>query len=334
MSSIIECIKTVGRGERSRKPLTFDQAYLVMKEYLAGDISSDKMAMLMMLIRVQNETVDEISGFTTAIREFVRNVQTPELKDLQVDIDWACFAGKRQIQGPSWQLYAAQILANHGFRVLLHGHLQLGSTREHVSQVIDKLSIPKCDSIEATHRALDEGNIAYLPLSVYAPQVETMLLWQHEYGLRTPANTCARMLNPASAPISLRGSFHPGLPQLHGEAESRLQQATDDCSELALCFKGMGGESEYNPKVSQSLWCATKGVCEELYWEEALIDGLPVPLHCLLGTKPEQLQLMANTVIFNVANVLWANKRTEDYPREEAIITATQYWVDYVKTLS
>ena len=333
MSSIIECIKTVGRGERSRKPLSFDQAYQVMKEYLAGEVSNDKMAMLMMLIRVQNETVEEISGFTTAIREFIRNEQTPELKDLNVDIDWACFAGKRQVQGPSWQLYAAQILANKGFRVLIHGHLQLGSTREHVSQVIDKLNIPSCSSIAEVHKSLDEGNIAYLPLSVYAPQVETMLLWQHEYGLRTPANTCARMLNPASAPISLRGSFHPGLPQLHGEAESRLQQATDDSSELALCFKGMGGESEFNPKVSQSLWCASKGVCEELYWEEALIENLPIPQSCLLGTKSEQLQLMANTVIFNVANVLWANKREENYPRVEAIKLATQYWEEYVKTI-
>ncbi len=157
MSSIIECIRTVGRGERSRKPLTFEQAYQVMKEYLSGDISNDKMAMLMMLIRVQNETVDEISGFTTAIREFVRNVQTPELKDLNVDIDWACFAGKRQVQGPSWQLYAAQILANKGFRVLIHGHLQLGSTREHVSQVIDKLNIPSCTSIAETQKVLNEA---------------------------------------------------------------------------------------------------------------------------------------------------------------------------------
>jgi hypothetical protein len=95
----------------------------------------------------------------------------------------------------------------------------------------------------------------------------------------------------------------------------------------------MGGESEFNPKVSQSLWCASKGVCEELYWEEALIEELPIPQICLLGTKPEQLQLMANTVIFNVANVLWAHKREENYPREEAIKLATQYWEEYVNTL-
>lgn len=29
MSSIQECMRTVGRGERGRKPLTFDQAYQV-----------------------------------------------------------------------------------------------------------------------------------------------------------------------------------------------------------------------------------------------------------------------------------------------------------------
>ncbi|MEK2104338.1 glycosyl transferase, partial [Vibrio parahaemolyticus] len=38
MSSILECIRTVGRGERGRKPLNFDQAFRVMDEYLNAEL--------------------------------------------------------------------------------------------------------------------------------------------------------------------------------------------------------------------------------------------------------------------------------------------------------
>ena len=67
MSSILECIRTVGRGERGRKPLSFEQAYRIMDEYLSGEVGDDQMAMLLMLIRVQNETNEEIAGFVKAV---------------------------------------------------------------------------------------------------------------------------------------------------------------------------------------------------------------------------------------------------------------------------
>ncbi len=91
MSSIIECIRTVGRGERGRKPLNFEQAYQVMDEYLDGQVGDDQMAMLLMLIRVQNETNAEIAGFVKAFQSRV--------PDLGADIDWPCYAGKRASAG-------------------------------------------------------------------------------------------------------------------------------------------------------------------------------------------------------------------------------------------
>ncbi|MFV0489786.1 MAG: glycosyl transferase, partial [Vibrio fluvialis] len=68
MSTILDCIRTVGRGERGRKPLSFEQAFQVMDDYLNGDVGDDQMAMLLMLIRVQNETNAEIAGFVKAFQ--------------------------------------------------------------------------------------------------------------------------------------------------------------------------------------------------------------------------------------------------------------------------
>ncbi|MGF1762055.1 glycosyl transferase family protein [Aliivibrio kagoshimensis] len=333
MSTIVECIRTVGRGERSRKPLSYDQAYQVMREYLQGQVPTEKMAMLMMLIRVQNETVAEVAGFTQALREHLSEC-TPTLSQLNADVDWPCYAGKRELQGAPWHLYSAKALALSGTSVLIHGHVEEDTKRLHAANFLDKVGITYCHTIEQAQQALQQSKIAYLPLDVYAPQVVEMLRWQQEYGLRTPINTCARMLNPANSAISLRGSFHPGFPKLHAEAEHFIQkQQPAASSTCTVSFKGVGGESEFNPKVSQSLWCADADRVEELYWLEKLNSQLPKPKQCVMGTEPDKFELLANTVVAGITLVLWAAGKSAEITREEAVKDAQSVWHDYLPQL-
>jgi len=242
MSIIKECIRTVGRGERGRKPLTFDQAFQVMDEYLNGECDDDQMAMLLMLIRVQNETNDEIAGFVKAFQSRVPN--------LGADIDWPCYAGKRATAGKPWHLLAAKILADNGFKVLLHGYNDKPASREHAEDYLPALGIPMASNTEHAQLLLQTGSIAYLPLNAFAPQAELMISWKNRYGLRTPINTVVRALNPGGGKIGIRGSFHPGFQQLHAEVEHVIGKT----SHAVISFKGVSGESEYNPKVSQTVW--------------------------------------------------------------------------------
>lgn len=175
MSSILECIRTVGRGERGRKPLNFDQAFRVMDEYLNGECGDDQMAMLLMLIRVQNETQQEIAGFVKAFQS--------RMPAIGADIDWPCYAGKREAAGQPWHLLAAKILADNGHKVLMHGYHDRQSGRLHAEDYLDKFAIKKAESAEDAKRVLETQNIVYLPLSAFAPQAETMIGWKNRYGL-------------------------------------------------------------------------------------------------------------------------------------------------------
>ncbi len=174
MSSILECIRTVGRGERGRKPLNFDQAFRVMDEYLNGECDDDQMAMLLMLIRVQNETQQEIAGFVKAFQS--------RMPAIGADIDWPCYAGKREAAGQPWHLLAAKILADNGHKVLMHGYHDRQSGRLHAEDYLDKFAIEKAESAEEAKRVLETQNIVYLPLSAFAPQAETMIGWKNRYG--------------------------------------------------------------------------------------------------------------------------------------------------------
>lgn len=315
MSAILECIRTVGRGERGRKPLTFEQAYQVMDEYLDGKSGDDQMAMLLMLIRVQNETKQEIAGFVKAFQSRVPN--------LGADIDWPCYAGKRKSAGQPWHLLAAKLLANSGYKVLLHGYHDKPAGRLHAQDYLSVLDIELADSPDIAKQLLDEKGIAYLPLNKFAPQAETMIGWKNRYGLRTPINTVVRALNPGGAKLGLRGSFHPGFQQLHAEVESEIGLTRH----AVVSFKGQSGESEYNPKVSQTVWVSTPSGVESHYWTERMLTDIPMPKQCLFNTDPTEMNMMANTVVSTMAATLFAE--LNDY--EQAFEKAYQIWVDYCR---
>lgn len=315
MSSIQECIRTVGRGERGRKPLNFEQAYRVMDEYLNDEFDDDQMAMLLMLIRVQNETQQEIAGFVKAFQS--------RMPAIGADIDWPCYAGKRKAAGEPWHLLAAKILSDNGYKVLLHGYHDRQSGRCHAEDYLDKFGIVKAQSTEEAKRVLETQNIVYLPLSVFAPQAEKMIGWKNRYGLRTPINTVVRALNPGQAEIGIRGSFHPGFQQLHAEVEHEIGQTRH----AVVSFKGQSGESEYNPKVSQTVWLSqTSGVTSH-YWTEQMLSEVPMPKSCPFETTEDSLIQMVNTVLATMTVVLFA----EMQDREKAYERAFSFWEGYVR---
>lgn len=322
MSIILECIRCVGRGERGRKPLSFDQAREVMDQYLEGQIDDDQMAMLMMLIRVNNETPEEIAGFTQAFHQ--------RLPKIEADIDWPCYAGKKSKLDPSnneqglpWHLLAARIFANNGYKVLLHGHLDDGSTRIHSKHFLDKLDIEVAKDVQHASVLLTLNNIAYLPLAHFAPLAEKMLNWKKRYGLRTPINTVVRGLNPARAQYGIRGSFHPGFQELHADIETKIGHS--NCS--VISFKGVSGESEYNPKVSQTVWTSDSKGLHSHYWTESYNEQIVTPTQCPLGTIEQDKVQMANHVVATLSALLFTKLKDKHLADQQAY----QLWEGHCK---
>ncbi|MGR5093177.1 glycosyl transferase family protein [Vibrio maritimus] len=295
MSLIQECIRTVGRGSRGRGPLTQTQAREVMQAYLAGEVGDDQMAMLMMLIRVRDETPEEIAGFVQALKS---------TQEQFADLDWPLYAGKRtgQTSGLPWHLVAAKILADSGVKILLHGDLDKMHNRLHARHFLGHLNINTAASLDESKTLLEQFNIAYLPLDNFLPQVKVMLDWKHRYGLRTPINTVARALNPANAPFALRGSFHPGFQELHAKVESLIHLQSEQ-TQRTVSFKGQSGETEYNPKVSQTIWWAEDGKVNSHYVEETMTTQSAIP--CPLGTGEDEQDMMANTIISTLTIALF-----------------------------
>lgn len=242
-----EYIKLTGRGEKGRRPLTQQESKQALTEYLNGDASLLQMAVLLMLQRVRCETPEEAAGYISALREKVSD----DWKTLATDLDWPCFAGKKR--QPPWLLLAAKLLAANGTKILLHGHMSIDLVKYQVESACPALGIAIADSPESAKLALQKDALVYIPLSAYCPELIELLALREQVGLRTPLNTVARSLNPSAAPYSIHGVFHKSYEKIHAQAALLNNESS------IIAFKGEGGESEVNPRVS-TLACGVRQV--------------------------------------------------------------------------
>ncbi|MBD1556410.1 glycosyl transferase family protein [Vibrio sp. S9_S30] len=321
MSIAIQCIKALGKGERGRRSLTEQESFDLMRGWFDGHVADDQLAMALVLMRVNNETPEEIAGFVRAFHEGV--------EPIQADLDWPLYAGKRVHENKTtdkpWHLVAAKILADNGHKILLHGHAQRHLTKNHAEQSLDAIGIVKAQNLQHAEKVIQSEGIAYLPLEAFQPKIVTLLSWNARYGVRTPINTVVRALNPGQLPYGLRGSFHPGFQELHAKVEQKVSAE----SGRVLSFKGTSGETEFNPKVSQTVWVCDHGKVDPVYWEESASQPVNVATQCVLGTASADLELMSHSVVATLVSALFAI----DGDKDKAQLLANEYWSQYLESV-
>ncbi|MEL0628922.1 glycosyl transferase family protein [Psychromonas aquatilis] len=318
-----EYIKLTGRGEKGRRPLTMEESKQALTDYLNGDASLLQLAVLLMLQRVRCETPEEAAGYISALREKVDD----QWGQLTVDLDWPCFAGKKR--QPPWLLLAAKVLAANGVKILLHGHMTVDLVKYQVESACPLLNIEIANSPDAAQVALDNNNLVYVPLSAYCPELIELLAIREQVGLRTPLNTVARSVNPSQAPYSIHGVFHKSYEKIHAQA------ALLNNEHSIIAFKGEGGESEVNPRVS-TLACGViqvdgKAQYLEQEWPTYLSDfsgaHTEVSAEYLLKVWNKEIEddYGDAAVITTIAMVL--KQMHPESTQEEALFKAKQWWL-------
>lgn len=245
--SFKEYIKIIGRGQRSGKTLSQQQAYYAMSMIINGQATSDQRGAFLMLLRVREETPEELAGFVQAFREHTSS----ELKSLNIDLDMGCYAGKRRHL--PWFILAVLAFAQSGKRIFLHGTHEPDSNRLYLNTLLPKLGFSTATTIEQAQQNIKNDGFAYMELQQVNPALDEIIQLRSEFGLRSCANTLARMLNPSGAAFSLQGVFHRHVDVKHSEASALLKDQN------ALCFRGEGGEIELNPERDTTVFLSRNG---------------------------------------------------------------------------
>jgi len=247
-----EYIKIIGKGQKGGRSLTREEAYHAMKMVLVNEVTGDQRGAFLMLLRTREETPEEVIGFVDACRELIE----PEVKTLTPTLDIGCYAGKRR-QLP-WYLLAVAILARNGYSVMLHGAHEPGSGRLYASIALPKLGLPEVNSIAQAKQQLTEKGVTYLDLSYLLRALDTIIKLRDVFGLRSCANTLARLLNPTAAKFCVQGVYHMHLDHKHCRVNENYPSID------ALCFRGDGGDPEVNGERETELSITRNGKTEEV----------------------------------------------------------------------
>ena len=247
-----EYIKIIGKGQKGGRSLTREEAYHAMKMVLANQVTGEQRGAFLMLLRTREETAEEVIGFIDACRELL----TPDVRSLTPTIDIGCYAGKRR-QLP-WYLLAVAVLVRQGYTIMLHGAHEPGSGRLYASEVLPLLGLPAVESIVSAQQQLNSQGVTYLDLSHLLPALNAIIKLREAFGLRSCANTLARLLNPSAAKYCVQGVYHMHLDYKHCRVNENYPN-TD-----ALCFRGDGGDPEVNGERETALLITRAGQTEEV----------------------------------------------------------------------
>ena len=230
-----EFVRILGKGKNGSRPLTEEEAYRSMKMILQEETEPVQLGAFLMLMRVKEETPDEVAGFVRATRD---SVQIPANAP-KVDLDWSSYAGKRR-QLP-WFILSTLLLAENGTTVFMHGASGHTNGRIYTRDVLRELGITPCQSIQEACERMKSDRFAYLDIEHLCPRLHDIIELRPLLGLRSPVHTVARSINPFNAPFVMQGIFHPGYRPVHQEAAQLLREAN------VAVIKGEGGEIERDP---------------------------------------------------------------------------------------
>lgn len=170
--------------------LSLDDARLAMGAVMDGDATPAQLAALLMGLRMRGETVDELAGFATAMRERVVRVDAPE-GAIDVVGTGGDGSGTFNISTAS-----ALVAAAAGVPVAKHGNRAITS-KAGSADVLDALGVRIDHDAASAGAALREVGFAFLFAPNFHPAMRYANPTRREIGVRTAFNLLGPLTNPA-----------------------------------------------------------------------------------------------------------------------------------------
>jgi anthranilate phosphoribosyltransferase len=184
------------------RTLSVEDARLAMGAVMDGDATAAQLAAMLMGLRMRGETVEELAGFASAMRERVLRVEAPEGT---IDVVGTGGDGSGTF---NISTAAALVVASTGVPVAKHGNRAITS-KSGSADVLDALGVRIDHTPESASAALRELGFAFLFAPAFHPAMKHAGPTRREIGVRTAFNLIGPLTNPAGARRALIGVGDP-----------------------------------------------------------------------------------------------------------------------------
>jgi anthranilate phosphoribosyltransferase len=180
--------------------LTREEAARGFDRMMSGEATPSQMGGLLMALRVRGETVEEITGAVTVMREKMLRVTAPP--------DAIDVVGTGGDASGSYNIStcAAFIVAGAGVPVAKHGNRAL-SSRSGAADVLAALGVQIELAPDAVGRCISEAGIGFMFAPAHHPAMKNVGPTRVELGTRTIFNLLGPLSNPAGVKRQMVGVF-------------------------------------------------------------------------------------------------------------------------------
>jgi anthranilate phosphoribosyltransferase len=180
--------------------LTREEAARGFDRMMSGEATPSQMGGLLMALRVRGETVEEITGAVTVMREKMLRVSAPP--------DAIDVVGTGGDASGSYNIStcAAFIVAGAGVPVAKHGNRAL-SSRSGAADVLAALGVKIELAPDAVGRCISDAGIGFMFAPAHHPAMKNVGPTRVELGTRTIFNLLGPLSNPAGVKRQMVGVF-------------------------------------------------------------------------------------------------------------------------------
>jgi anthranilate phosphoribosyltransferase len=231
--TVAALLRRVARGRHGHEHLSMDEAEAVFDALLADDADPLQLGAFLIAQRMKGETAAEIAGFVQAARN--RITSFGDIRASNGCVDLPCYAGKRR--GAPVHLAAALRARDAGVQVFVHGVERIEG-RLGAWQALETAGVQRVGDLVEAASVLQRDGIVYADLEELCLPLSRIYGLRSRLGVRSFANTVARLLNPLGCAGQLNGFFHTPYADRMAGANALLVQPR------SLIFMGAEGEPE------------------------------------------------------------------------------------------
>jgi len=207
-------IKEIGRGKDGARAVT--------------DLEVGGFCLAM---RIKGETPDEMAGFLDATHARLSKVPA----NARPIVVLPSYNGARKL--PVLTPLLALLLAREGLPVLVHG-TPTEAKRIFASEVLAALGIKPMVSVDP----VAPGEVVFAPTEVLCPGLKRLLDVRRVVGLRNPAHSLVKLMNPVDGPSLIVSSY------THPEYAASMAATFELIGANALLLRGTEGEPVADPR--------------------------------------------------------------------------------------
>ncbi len=194
-----------------------DEMVSLMRQIMGGEVSPVMIAAIITGLRVKKETIGEIAGAATVMRELSTKVDIADDSRL-VD---TCGTGGDGAHTFNISTASAFVAAAAGAKIAKHGGRSV-SSQSGSADVLEALGVNINLTPEQTVRCIEEVGFGFMFAPNYHNAMKHAAPVRRELGIRTLFNILGPLTNPAGAKQQLMGVFHPDLVGIQARVLQRL----------------------------------------------------------------------------------------------------------------